>query len=103
MDFSKGVKEAKTSLSIPVWKMDSKKITADLVWSGVKGASGYELVVSTNSKFTKNKKTVTAKAGAVKKTVTIKGKFNSSVKIYAKMRPYTRVNGKKVYGRWSKI
>lgn len=101
VDFSKGVKEAKTSLYIPVWERDSKKLMVDLAWSGVKGASGYELVVSTNAKFTKNKKKVTAKAGAGKKTVTIKGKFKSSVKIYAKMRPYTEVNGKKVYGRWS--
>lgn len=103
VDFRKGVKEAKTSLRVPVWRQDSKKLTANLVWSGVKDASGYELVVSTNPKFTKNKKTVTAKAGAGKKSVTIKGKFKTSEKVYAKMRPYTMVNGKKVYGRWSKI
>lgn len=103
VDFNKGMKEAKTSISLPIWKLDSKKLSANLAWSKVKGASGYELVVSTNPKFTKNKKTVTAKAGVGKKTVTIKGKFKTGVKIYAKMRPYKKVNGKKVYGRWSQL
>ena len=69
----------------------------------MKDASGYEIVAGTNAKITKNKKKFTAKASAAKKTITIKGKFKRSVKVYVKMRPYSTVNGKKVYGKWSKV
>jgi hypothetical protein len=103
LNFARGAKEAKTSAQIPIIRFFSKKIKADLEWAKVKGASGYEIVAGTNAKFTKNKKKFTAKASAAKKTITIKGKFKHSVKLYVKMRPYTTVDGKKVYGRWSRV
>lgn len=103
LNFARGAKEAKTSAQIPIIRFYSKKIKADLEWAKVKGASGYEIVAGTNAKITKNKKKFTAKASAAKKTITIKGKFKRSVKVYVKMRPYSTVNGKKVYGKWSKV
>ena len=103
LNFARGVKEAKTSVQIPIWRLYSKKLSVDLEWTKVKGVSGYEIVAGTNAKITKNRKKMTAKASTGKKTVTIKGKFKESVKVYVKMRPYTTVDGKKVYGRWSRV
>ncbi|MCM1440718.1 MAG: leucine-rich repeat domain-containing protein [Roseburia sp.] len=104
LSFSKGAKEAKASLYNPTTAFYKKKIKVTLEWSRVKGVSGYELVTATNAKFTKNKKKLTVKAGAKKKTVTMKGKFKiGKTKVYARIRPYTKVKGKKVYGRWSGI
>lgn len=103
LNFARGVKEAKTSVQIPIWRLYSKKLSVDLEWTKVKGVSGYEIVAGTNAKITKNRKKMTAKASTGKKTITIKGKFKESVKVYVKMRPYTTVDGKKVYGRWSRV
>lgn len=74
----------------------SKKVT--LKWKKVK-ASGYEIQYSTSKNFKKNKKTVTAKKN--QKTTTVK-KLKSNKTYYVRIRAYTKVNGKKYYGEWSK-
>jgi hypothetical protein len=62
--------------------------------------TGYQVMYATNSKFTKNKKTVTIK-GAKNVTKTIKG-LKAKKKYYVKVRTYKVVNGKKYYSSWSK-
>ena len=101
--FAKGPREQKVTLYDPEWQYVSKKeMEIYLSWTIVKGAEGYEIVTATNAKFTKNKKKGTVKNGAVDiKTVTMKGKFKKNMKIYIKVRPYSYLAGKKIYGRWS--
>jgi hypothetical protein len=61
---------------------------------------GYQFQYATNSKFTKNKKTVTVKKRAtVSKSV--KG-LKAKKKYFVRIRTYKTVNGKKVYSSWSK-
>ena len=81
----------------------SNKITRDMEWTQVKGAAGYELMAATNAGFTKNKTKITVKGNVTKKTIKIKGKFKQNTNVYVRIRPFTNVNGKKRYGRWSKI
>lgn len=77
-------------------KAKGKKI--NVTWKKISGATGYQLMSATNKKFTKNKKTVNAK----KNRVTLK-KLKSKKKYFVKVRAFKKVNGKKVYGIWSKV
>lgn len=62
--------------------------------------SGYQIQYATNSKFTKNKKTVTVSKNKTtsKKISNLKAKK----KYYVRVRTYKTVNGKKIYSSWSK-
>ena len=76
-----------------------KALTAK--WTKIsKQATGYEIMVATNAKFTKNKKTVTVKSYKTtsKKITGLKSKKT----YYVKVRTYKTVNGKKYYSAWSK-
>ncbi len=67
-------------------------------WSGVSGASGYELWYSKKSNF---KSGVEKKElGASETSVTCYG-LSKNKKYYVKVRAYELVNGTKVYGKWS--
>lgn len=68
-------------------------------WLKVNNADGYQIAVSTNKKSTKNVTKVNVKNDVKQTTIKMSGK---SGKIYVKIRPYKKVNGKKVYGQWSK-
>ena len=88
----------KVSLS-SVKSTSKKKMTVK--WSKQSGVSGYQVVYATNSKFTKGKKTVTVKGSSAKyKTVT---KLSSKKTYYVKVRSYKTIDGKKVYGSYSKV
>lgn len=79
-----------------VKKASAKKVVIKL--KKVRGASGYEVKVSTSKKFAKKTtKTVDAK----KLSVTVK-KLQPNKKYFAKVRAYVIVNGTKVYGKYSK-
>ena len=69
-------------------KMSKKRIT------------GYQIQLATNSKFTKNKKTVTVSGykNTSKKVTGLKG----SKKYYVRIRTYTTISGTKYYSDWSK-
>lgn len=70
-------------------KMSSSRIT------------GYQIQLATDSKFTKNKKTVTVKGySKVSKKVT---KLKGSKKYYVRIRTYMKVSGTKYYSPWSKV
>ena len=62
--------------------------------------TGYEIQLATDSKFTKNKKTVTvSKNGTTSKAIT---KLKAKKKYYVRIRTYKTVSGKKYYSSWSK-
>ena len=76
------------------WKKQSAKMASSRI-------SGYQIQLATNSKFTKNKKTVTVKGYSTtsKKVTKLKGK----TKYYIRIRTYKTVGGKKYYSPWSKV
>ena len=62
--------------------------------------TGYQIQYATDSKFTKNKKTVTFSSNkTTSKTVS---KLNSKKKYYVRIRTYKTVNGTNYYSSWSK-
>ncbi len=80
----------------------TKAKTATLVWAPVSGANGYQVKYSTSKKFTKKTtKSVTVKKQKAKK-VTLK-KLKKGKKYYVKLRAFKTVNGKKIYGSYSKV
>ena len=97
--YKKGIKEAQTELSydyIIARKNGNNKVRT--TWQSVSGVSGYQLKFSTDKKFKKVLKTVTAKKSATKAITYVKNKKKT---LYIKIRPYQTINKKKVYGRWS--
>lgn len=72
-----------------------------LTWKKVSGASGYEIYRSTK-KDGKYSKIKTITKGSTK-TYTDKSKLKSGTTCYYKIRAYRKVNGKKVYGEYSKV
>ena len=86
-----------TSLSKPT----AKKKGFTVKWKKqTTQTSGYQIQYATNSKFTKNKKTVTVKGNKnTSKTVT---GLKAKKKYYVRVRTYKTVNGKKYYSSWSK-
>ena len=69
-------------------------------WKKRPKASGYQLKYARDKKF---KNTVATKAfNSSKLSYTGKG-FTTGVTYYVKVRAYTVINGKKYYGKWSKI
>ena len=84
-----------------VKKLVSKKKALVVYWNKIVNVSGYQIQVATDKKFKKNKKTVTvAKQNASKKTVK---KLKAKKKYFVRVRAYKTVNGKKSYGKWSKM
>lgn len=72
-----------------------------LTWKKVSGADGYEIHRSTK-KDGKYSKIKTITKGSVK-TYTDKSKLKSGTTYYYKIRAYRKVDGKKVYGEYSKV
>ncbi len=86
---------------LSIKKLVSKKKALAVYWNKIANVSGYQIQVATDKKFKKNKKTVTvAKQNASKRTVK---KLKSKKKYYVRVRSYKIVNGKKSYGKWSKV
>ena len=86
---------------LSVKKLVSKKKALVVYWNKIANVSGYQIQVATDKKFKKNKKTVTvAKQNASKKTVK---KLKAKKKYFVRVRAYKNVDGKKSYGKWSKI
>lgn len=82
------VKSNKTNTIIVNWKKDKK-------------STGYEIVYAKNRKCTDGKKKIrVSNNGTVKKKVL---KLKKGKRYYVKVRAYKLVNGKKLYGTYSKI
>lgn len=75
------------------------KKAVTLKWKKIK-ASGYEIQCCTSKKFKKNVKTVTVKKG--RKMATVK-KLKGGRTYYVRVRAYSKVNGMKYNGAWSKV
>lgn len=77
-----------------------KKKTLKVTWKKDTKATGYQVVIAKNSKFTSGKKTATiTKNKTTSKTFT---KLTSKKKYYVKVRAYKTIDSKKVYGTYSK-
>ena len=92
------INPAKPTIKKPV--AAKKALTAK--WSKVsKQVTGYEIMVATNKKFTKNKKTVTVKS--FKTTSKKISKLKSKKMYYVKVRTYKTVGKTKYYSDWSAV
>lgn len=81
-------------------KVTSGKKSFKASWKKVTSqATGYQIQYATNSKFTKNKKTVTVKSyKTTSKSVT---KLKAKTKYYVKVRTYKKVGSTTYYSGWS--
>ncbi len=78
-----------------------KKKTVLVKWKKDSQVTGYQLQYAYDKKFTTKKKTITITGDKnVSKKIT---KLKSRQKYYFRMRSYKLLNGKKVYGEWSKV
>lgn len=80
-----------------VKKADSTSLKTS--WKKAAVASGYQVVIATNSKFTKNVEKFTVK-GRTTVSKTIK-ELKKGKTYYVKIRAYKTVNGTKLYGEYS--
>ena len=79
-------------------KVNGKKNKAKVSWNALNGATGYQVQIATNKKFTKGKQTKTVK----KATYTFK-KLKTGKTYYVRVRAYVIDDtGKKIFGNWSK-
>lgn len=89
--------KGKAILSVPALSVGSTSKTAVLEWSKVKGADGYQVYASAS----KNGKYIRIKA--TKGTGMTEEKLATGKTRYYKVRAYRKVNGKTVYGSFSKV
>jgi hypothetical protein len=90
-------KPEKTALK-NVSAASAKKLTVK--WTKVDSVDGYQIMLATNKSFTKNKIKKNVAAKATSKTIS---GLTKNKRYYAKVRAYKLVDGKKVYGAWSKV
>jgi len=89
----------KSKVSIKKLKSTKKK-TMTLTWKRDKACNGYQIAYSTKKNFKSKKLKTISKNKTVKYTFK---KLKSKKIYYVKIRPYTKIDGKKVYGAWSKV
>jgi cysteine-rich secretory protein family./fibronectin type III domain len=75
------------------------KSTVNIKWKKDSSVDGYEILVATDKKFSKNKNkyTIKSKNKATKKITNLK----SGKKYYVKIRSYKIINKKKIYSAYS--
>ncbi len=86
--------------AVTLSKVTAGSKSATVAWKTTTGASGYQVMYSTSSKF-KSAKTATVSGSSSKKT-TIK-KLTKGKKYYFKVRAYKTVDSTKIYGAWSSV
>ena len=92
---------SKKPATVTASKPQAKQKAVVVTWKPAKDVDGYEVQVATDKKFKKNKKSVKVnKKKAKKKTVK---NLKKNKKYYVRVRSYKIVNGKKIYGKWSKV
>lgn len=87
-------------LKKPVLTVKVKSKKAVLSWKRVSGADGYQIWYASNKAFKKAKKVTIKKGKTTKKT--IKG-IRKGKKTFFRIRAYRKIEGKKVYGAFSKV
>lgn len=95
--FSNTVK-ATTSVAKPKVTVKAGKSRAKVSWKRIRGVSGYEIYRSEKKKSGFKKIRTAAKASITSYT---NKRLTSKKKYYYKIRAYKKVNGKKVYGKYS--
>ena len=92
--------QSTTPAKTKVQKISTGKKSITAQWKKVAGVSAYQVQIATNKKFSKNKKTFKVS----KKSTKVKIKKLKAKKVYyVRVRSYKKVNGKKVYSKWSTI
>lgn len=82
-------------------KVKAAKKTLTITWTKVNDIKGYEIWLSTDKKFKKNRKIVlVANPKTTKKTVK---KLKPKKKYYVRIRTYKKVGFKKVYSKWLNV
>ena len=95
--FSNTVK-ATTSVAKPKVTVKAGKSRAKVSWKRIRGVSGYEIYRSEKKKSGYKKIRTAAKASITSYT---NKRLTSKKTYYYKIRAYKKVNGKKVYGKYS--
>ena len=92
--------QSTTPAKTKVQKISTGKKSITAQWKKVAGVSAYQVQIATNKKFSKNKKTFKVS----KKSTKVKIKKLKAKKVYyVRVRSYKKVNGKKVYSKWSTV
>ena len=92
---------AKKPATVVASKPQAKEEAVVVTWKPAKDVDGYEIQVATDKKFKKNKKSaIINKKNAKKKTIK---NLKKNKKYFVRVRAYKIVDGKKVYGKWSKV
>lgn len=71
-----------------------------VTWKKVAGAKGYRIVYATDSKFKKNKRTISITKNSTAKTI---AKLKKGKTYYVKVQAYKKNGAKKVYGKYSAV
>lgn len=77
-----------------------KAKTLVIKWKKLSGVSGYQCYISKKKDF---KKYTIKRSFSKKKTKTTIPFLSSKKTYYVKVRPFKKVNGKRVYGKWSSV
>lgn len=93
------IKPPKTTIKTPA--PAKKAVTVKWTKGKKSQTSGYQVLLATDKKFTKNKKTITIKG--YKNTYKKVKKLKAKKTYYVKVRTYKTVSGKKIYSDWSKV
>lgn len=92
--------QSTTPAKTKVQKISTGKKSITAQWKKIAGVSAYQVQIATNKKFSKNKKTFKVS----KKSTKVKIKKLKAKKVYyVRVRSYKKVNGKKVYSKWSTV
>lgn len=92
--------QSTTPAKTKVQKISAGKKSITAQWKKVAGVSAYQVQIATNKKFSKDKKTFKVS----KKSTKVKIKKLKAKKVYyVRVRSYKKVNGKKVYSKWSTV
>ena len=92
--------QSTTPAKTKVQKISTGKKSITAQWKKVAGVSAYQVQIATNKKFSKNKKPFKVSKKSTK--VKIK-KLKAKKTYYLRVRSYKKVNGKKVYSKWSTV
>ena len=90
------------ALKVKITAKSLKKKRVKLTWKKTTGVSGFEVYKATG-KNGKYKKAATIKKASAKTWTKKYAKTKTGKKLYFKIRPYTMVDGQKIYGKWSNI
>ena len=94
------IQKVKKPGRVKIISVSAGKRKLTILWNWKSGVSGYQIQCAQNKKFTKKKKSKTV--GKYKSRATIKN-LKKGKKYYVRVCAYITKNGKKMYGKWSKV